>query len=98
MKQFNQDQSSNLRKGLSLMVKERYKGEVTIDGIINYLLESNIITRQTALRYIIKDEYYKRLKEQNANCFEIKLDLSIKYNVSKPTIDNIIYKYSHIVI
>jgi len=92
------NQELNFRKGLSLIVKERFKGELTIDGLIDYLLKSGMITEQIALRYIIKDEYYKLLKEQNANCFEIKLDLAIKYNVSKPTIDNIIYKYSHIVI
>ena len=92
------NQELNFRKGLSLIVKERFKGELTIDGLVDYLLKSGIISEQTALRYIIKDEYYKRLKEQDASCFDIKLDLSIEYNVSKSTIDNIIYKYSHIVI
>lgn len=87
-----------IQKGLSLIVKERFEGEVTIDGLIDYLLKSGIITQQIALRYIIKDEYYKRLKKQDANCFDIKLDLSIEFEVSKTTIDNIIYKYSHIVI
>lgn len=92
------NQEQNFRKGLSLIVKERYEGEVTIDGLIDYLLKTGIITKQTASRYIIKDEYYRRLKDQNQNCFEIKLDLAIKYNVSKDTVDNILYKYSHIMI
>lgn len=92
------NQELNFRKGLSLIVKERFKGELTIDGLVDYLLQSGIISEKTALRYIIKDEYYKRLKEQNASCFDIKLDLAIEYNVSKSTVDNIIYKYSHIVV
>lgn len=92
------NQELNFRKGISLIVKERYKGEITVDGLVDYLLKSGIITEQIALRYMIKDEYYKLLKEQDANCFEIKLDLAIKYNVSKTTVESIIYKYSHIMI
>ena len=63
------NQTQNFRKGLSLIVKERYRGDVTIDGLVDYLLKSGIISEQTALRYIIKDEYYKRLKKQDASCF-----------------------------
>lgn len=92
------NQTQNFRKGLSLIVKERYRGDVTIDGLVDYLLKSGIISEQTALRYIIKDEYYKRLKQQDASCFDIKLDLAVEYEVSKSTVDRIIYKYSHIVI
>ena len=89
---------NNFKEGLTTIVSERFTGSLTIDGLIDYLLQTGIITCQTALRYVVKDEYYKRLKKQDANCFEIKLNLSIKYDVSKTTIENIIYKYPHIIV
>ena len=63
---------------------------------IDYLVKCGLIECKQMFRYLIKHEYYKRLKKQDANCFTIKMDLSVEYDVSKATIENIIYKYDHI--
>jgi hypothetical protein len=71
-------------------------GNATAAQVIEYLHESGVLDERTMLRYVIRDEYYKRLKVGDRTCFEIKIDLAIEYGVSDTTVKNIIYNYTDI--
>lgn len=73
------------------MVTEQSSSEV-----IDFLLESGVIDEKVLTRYLIKCEYYRRLKTQNQSCFAIKMDLAADFDVSLTTVKNIIYKYDQL--
>jgi len=64
--------------------------------IIDTLLAIGIISEKDMIRYNVRNEYYKRLKEQKQTCFDIKLDLSVEFDLSETTILNIIYRDTHL--
>ena len=51
--------------------------------LLNNLLKQKIINKNNILRYCIKSDYYMLLKkEKRKNCFDIKIDLANKYDVT----------------
>jgi len=66
-----------------------------ITPIVNFLQDSGLMEKKTILRYVIKDEYYNRLKTGKSG-YDIKMDLSVEYDIPFDTVTNIIYKYKHI--
>ena len=71
---------------------------MTATEVVEFMLSSGCLSEKHAIRYIIKNEYYKQVfdKKDSRNFTDIKTDLSIESDVSKPTVENIIYKYEHI--
>ena len=61
--------------------------------LLNYLLKQKIINRKGILRYCIKSDYYMLLKkEKRKNCFDIKIDLANKYDVTFDFVCHTLYR------
>ena len=61
------------------------------------LLDAGLTCEKKLLYWVVKDEYFKRLKTQrDKSCFDIKLDLAVEYDISEDTIKNIIYKKDYL--
>ncbi len=58
---------------------------------IDELFECGVITDKSALRCIIKSEYWEMLKSSNISTRSAIIDLSIKWDVCETSIKNIIY-------
>ena len=69
---------------------------VSATAIVDYLYTCGVIDSKTMLRYVIRHEYYKRLKENKSSCFSIKLDLAVEYDISDTQVKRIIYDYTDI--
>jgi len=68
-----------------------------ISQVVEFMFESGIINPKQAQFYLIKNEYYDRLKKRGGeSCFQIKADIAAEFDVSFPTVNNIIYTYKHI--
>ena len=61
--------------------------------LLNNLLKQKIINKNNILRYCIKSDYYMLLKkEKRKNCFDIKIDLANKYDVTLDFVCHTIYR------
>ena len=61
--------------------------------LLNYLLKQKIINKNNILRYCIKSDYYTLLKkEKRKNCFDIKIDLANKYDVTFDFVCHTLYR------
>ena len=61
--------------------------------LLNYLLKQKIINKNNILRYCIKSDYYMLLKkEKRKNCFDIKIDLANKYDVTFDFVCHTLYR------
>ena len=71
---------------------------MTATEVVEFMLSSGCLSERCAVHYIVKNEYYKQVwdKENTCNFKQIKIDLAKEWKVSRPTIENIIYKYEHI--
>lgn len=71
---------------------------MTATEVVEFMLSSGCLSEKHAVRYIVKNEYYKEVwdKKNTRSFTEIKTDLSVKWNIDKRTVENIIYKYEHI--
>lgn len=64
-----------------------------ITQLIHFLIDSGIISEKNLTHYLIKHEYHQRLKDSRDVTFiDIKMDLAAEFDVSYPTVQNIIYK------
>jgi len=62
---------------------------------IAVLFATGLLNDKTVLRYIVKHEYFARLKKRTngTSCFDIKIDLAVEYNVSRSFVDKVLYHY-----
>lgn len=61
------------------------------------MFESGLIEEKRALRWIIKNEYFMRIKADRAKNFtQHKLDLSVDYEVSVSFVNKVLYYYDDI--
>jgi|TARA_R100000951_G_scaffold101300_1_gene92637 hypothetical protein len=74
-------------------VKARYSEEAGIKNVLSHLSEKGLIEPRKLRDYmIIKD--FDLILESNGNNYTFTyMDISIKYDVSERTIQNIIYKH-----
>ena len=70
--------------------------ELNCIGVVRYLCESGLIEEKRAIRWIIKNEYFIRIKDKSKTFTEHKLDLSVEFDVSRSFIDKILYYYDDI--
>lgn len=77
------------------IVSDRCKNS-SATQIVEYLYSSGVIDEKIMLKYVIRHEYYKRIKEGNQSCFSIKLDLAVQYDVTDTVVKNIIYNNTSI--
>ena len=64
--------------------------------IINWFIGSGLSSKRQIVRFLVKAEYVRRTKDDAVNRIAIKHDLSVEYNLSLSTVNNIIYKYKNI--
>ena len=78
---------TNTEYFLSLIKPDSYS------ELLNFLLTQKIINRNNILRYCIKSDYYMLLKkEKRKNCFDIKIDLANKYDVTFDFVCHALYQ------
>lgn len=73
-------------------LQSKQKGTLATPEQIEELFGCGVITEKSALRYCIKNEYYLLLKHSDISHRSAVIDLSIKWDVSKFFIENLIYK------
>jgi hypothetical protein len=80
-----------------LQILKQKHPELNCTGLVAFMFESGLIEQKRALRWIIKNEYFIRVKkDRNKNFTQHKLDLSIEYDVSRSFVDKVLYYYDDI--
>tara|TARA_R100001440_G_scaffold23837_1_gene38758 strand:- start:763 stop:1080 length:318 start_codon:yes stop_codon:yes gene_type:complete len=74
-------------------VKAKYSEEAGIKNVLNHLAEKGLIEPRKIRDYMIIQDFDKILKSNENNYTFTYMDISIKYDVSERTIQNIIYKH-----
>ena len=65
--------------------------------LLNYLLKQKFIGKRDILRYCIISDYYTLLKEEKRkNCFDIRIDLANKYDVTLDFVLHTLYRNKNI--
>ena len=78
---------TNTEYFLSLIKPDSYS------ELLTNLLKQKIINKNNILRYCIKSDYYMLLKkEKRKNCFDIKIDLANKYDVTFDFVCHTLYR------
>ena len=81
---------NNIKHFLSLIKTDSNASNLEL---LNYLLKQKIINRKDILRYCIISDYYTLLKkEKRKNCFDIKIDLANKYDVTFDFVCHTLYR------
>lgn len=73
-------------------LQSKQTGTLATAEQIEELFECGVITERSALRYCIKSEYFEMMKRSDISHRSAVIDLSIKWEVSKGTIENLVYK------
>jgi len=74
-------------------VKIKYSEEAGIINVLNHLSEKGLIEPRKIRDYMIIHDFDKVLEKNGRNYTFTYMDISIKYDVSERTIQNIIYKH-----
>ncbi|MBE0651488.1 MAG: hypothetical protein IH595_11700 [Bacteroidales bacterium] len=56
------------------------------------IIKAGLITPKQAVKWIVKQKYYQMAKESNRTYTDIKLELSVKYDVSVSSIEKMVYR------
>mgnify|MGYP001582353259 CR=1 FL=1 len=75
---------------------EKLGKKTSTEQVILWLSNSGVLSELHIIRFLIKSEYFKRLKatkNKKQKRLHIKYDLADEYDLSLPTINNIVYKY-----
>jgi len=84
---------NNVKHFLSLIKTDSNDSNDSNLELLNYLLKQKIINRKDILRYCIISDYYTLLKkEKRKNCFDIKIDLANKYDVTFDFVCHTLYR------
>jgi len=74
-------------------VKAKYSEDAGIKNVLNHLSENGLIEPRKLRDYMIIKDFNKILESNNGNYTFTYMDISIKYDVSERTIQNIMYKH-----
>lgn len=86
----------NINEELSAMIRRRYRGEQTVEGVIDYLVSSGILDKNRALKALVKDDFYHRIKTKQQSIRSATLDVAIRWDRSETFVKNCIYVYRNI--
>ncbi len=75
-------------------IKNKYSEEAGIKNVIYHLVERGIVEPKRLRNYMIINDFSKMLKNNKGHSTHTFMDLSIKYDVSDRTCQNIVYKES----
>jgi hypothetical protein len=82
---------------LELMYKEiksKYSDDAGIKNVVFHLIEKGLVEPKRLRNYMIISDFHKILKENLGHSTHTFMDLSIKYDVSDRTCQNVVYKES----
>ena len=74
-------------------VKAKYSEDAGIKNVLNHLAERGLIEPKKLRDFMIIKDFDKILESNDGNYTYTYMDISIKYDVSERTIQNIIYKH-----
>ena len=74
-------------------VKIKYSEQAGIKNVLNHLAEKGLIEPKKLRDFMIIMDFEKILEKNKKNYTYTYMDMSIKYDVSERTIQNIIYKH-----
>jgi len=74
-------------------VKAKYSEDAGIINVLNHLSEKGLIEPRKLRDYMIIRDFDKMLKGNEGKYILTYMDISIKYDVSERTIQNIMYKH-----
>lgn len=74
-------------------VKAKYSEDAGIINVLNHLSEKGLIEPRKLRDYMIIRDFDKMLKGNGGKYILTYMDISIKYDVSERTIQNIMYKH-----
>ncbi|MBL4752692.1 MAG: hypothetical protein JKY52_03700 [Flavobacteriales bacterium] len=86
-----------IRKQLIIKAIKRFGDEGDVAHLVSWLVDNGVLEERHIIRYLIKAEYQKRTRYNDVNRLKVKLDLAVEYDVSLPTVNNIIYRYHNII-
>jgi hypothetical protein len=82
---------------LEIMYKEiraKYSDDAGIKNVVYHLVEKGLIEPKRLRNYMIIEDFSKMLKNNRGHSTHTFMDLSIKYDVSDRTCQNVVYKES----
>ncbi len=73
---------------------EKFKGNVEPARLLLNLISDDITDIERIRNYMIIDEYYQLLRENNGISYLTLIQLSDKYDLTERQVQNIVYKWS----
>ena len=78
---------------LNLELSLRFGDEPTTKDIVSHLIERGMIDPKRLRNYMVIKDFDKLLVTNDGNRTHSFMDLSIKYDITERTAQNIVYKY-----
>ena len=75
-------------------IKAKHSEEAGIKNVLFYLVEKGLVDPKRLRDYMVIQDFPKILKENEGHITYTFMDLSIKYDISDRTAQNIVYKKS----
>lgn len=73
---------------------EKFKGNVDAARLVLNLIADNLTDLERLRNYLIIEDYYELLRENNGISYLTLIQLSDKYNLTERQIQNVVYKWS----
>lgn len=80
-----------IKKEMLLILQSKQKGDKLSMSTLNELFECGLFSEKSALKFVVKNEYYKMMKRSDISGRSAIIDLSIKWNVTEYFIKDLIY-------
>ena len=73
---------------------EKFKGNVDAARLVLTLISDNLTDLERLRNYLIIEDYYELLRENNGISYLTLIQLSDKYELTERQIQNVVYKWS----
>ncbi len=83
-----------IRESMLSFLHQKQKGEKLTIDTLNELFDSGLFTDKSALKFVVKNEYFQLMKKDISGRSAI-IDLSIKWDVTEYFIRDLIYTLSY---
>ena len=80
------------------LIESKYGGEMTVKGIVGFLLDVGMMDKRQAMRSLVKSFYYKTLAENGNHAGNAKIDASIEFDVSTKYVENCVYQFKSVLV
>lgn len=83
---------TEIKEAMLFHLHQKQKGEKLTIHTLNELFECGVFTEKSALKYVVKSDYYHLMKHSDISGRSAIIDLSIKWNVSEYFVKDLIFK------